>query len=317
MCALTGGTLQKLEHQSSATDWRLVDCQQLLISCWSPWDGLSQIQCSPQISESKGPSHREQQLQYKSKSSSFYTNPVRSLHPQIRSLPGRRISGRPAKGFTRFFYGETRCELRFQYISPLVYGSKAALSTVKCDLDILHWETVHITFGSSEIYIERTFYIENRHSRHRRRKRQCNLWKYLKVVLFSDQVCHWRGGEGSGFASETGREGKCEFLDLEWNVMKGIPIMGSWGWIVAIKCLSTEMSWGTRNAGDLSWGKRTWPGRSWRTWKTWPADLPAWWRRTSWPGWRWRTWRTGHPVWGWGLWGGGWNRFCLPNFSFS
>ena len=100
-----------------------------------------------------------------------------------------------------------------------------------------------------------------------------NTWNY--IVLLSDQVCHWRGGEGSGFASETGREGKCEFLDLEWNVMKGIPIMGSWGWIVAVKCLSTEMSWGTRNAGDLSWGKRTWPGRSWRTWKTWPGGPPA------------------------------------------
>ena len=134
MWALNGGTLQKLEHQSSATDWRLVDCQQLLISCWSPWDDLSQIQCCPQISESKGPSHREQQLLYKSKraasiqiqESSFYTNPARSLHPQIRSLPCRRMSGRLAKGFTRFFYRETRCELRFQYISPLVYGSKAA-----------------------------------------------------------------------------------------------------------------------------------------------------------------------------------------------
>ena len=49
------------------------------------------------------------------------------------------------------------------------------LLSVKCDFDFLHWETVHITFGSSEIYIERTFYIENRHSRHRRRRRQCNL----------------------------------------------------------------------------------------------------------------------------------------------
>ena len=58
--------------------------------------------------------------------SSFYTNPARSLHPQIRSLPCRRMSGRLAKGFTRFFYRETRRELRFQYISPLVYSSKAA-----------------------------------------------------------------------------------------------------------------------------------------------------------------------------------------------
>ena len=76
--------------------------------------------------------------------SSFYTNPVRSLHPQIRSLPGRRMSGRLAKDFTRFFYRETRCKLRFQYISPIVYNSKAALRKM--------W-LGHFTLGNGAYYI--------------------------------------------------------------------------------------------------------------------------------------------------------------------